>query len=302
MRPMPQLIPGQKSIKMTSVFRGYNHNPIIADGEMFNMTNLCGDKYPLLSPRKKRGISTWDAQGQTPVPLTGIHGRDQLVMIRGTQVFYNFTAVGVTVSASESMLPKQIISFGAYVLIWPDKVYFNTIDLEDYGSMERLFPGENSNITGADVQVNMCRVDGTDYDTAGMTIAADPPSDPVNGEYWIDQSGPNDILKYWYSPTEEWVEVGTTYLKIQCTGIGQGIKEYDAVTISGFEAAGEVDARIYQEIEDLNGTKIVYGCGDNYIIVVGLLNTSQAALEDQEIHIDRKIPALDFICESNTRL
>ncbi|MEE0868651.1 MAG: hypothetical protein U0L70_02535, partial [Ruminococcus sp.] len=37
-------------------FLGYNHNLRIADGEFYNMKNMTGDYYPVLSTRKKRGI------------------------------------------------------------------------------------------------------------------------------------------------------------------------------------------------------------------------------------------------------
>ncbi|MBP5728800.1 MAG: hypothetical protein J6Y48_17150, partial [Clostridia bacterium] len=93
MRRMEQLTQGAQSIQMTSAFRGYNHNEIIADGEMYDMQNLSGDKFPLLTLRQKRGISSYDVEGEPQVPLTGIHGRDQLVFVRGTKVFYDFLEV-----------------------------------------------------------------------------------------------------------------------------------------------------------------------------------------------------------------
>ena len=149
MRRMTQLTPGNTSVKMTSTFYGYNHQEIIGNGEMYDMQNMADDLYPLLTPRVKRGITSWDTEGADPVPLTGIHGRDQLVHIRGAQVFYNFTQVtGISVSAESTALPKKIVSFGAYVLIFPDKKYFNTIQLSDCGSIDRLFSITGSSATG----------------------------------------------------------------------------------------------------------------------------------------------------------
>lgn len=304
MREMPQMIPGQQSIKVTSIFKGYNHNEIISDGEMFDMQNLCGDKYPVLTVRKKRGIYSFPqtrAAGETT--LTGIHGRDQLVFIRGEDVYWNFEKVtGISVSTNEVMLPKKIVSYGAYVLIWPDKIFFNTADLSDCGSMERYWPGEESSITGADISAQMCRMDGTDYDATEITTSDTAPENPENGDFWCDTSGTNDVLRQWDAYTEEWVEVATTFVKITGEGIGTGLKEYDAVEISGLEAIEDSTPKIQAEIDDLNGIKVVYAAGQNYIVVVGLLNTSQEELADNEIHIDQKIPDMDFICESNNRL
>lgn len=304
MRRMAQLTPGQASVKMTSAFKGYNHNEIISDGEMFDMQNLSGDKYPLLALRKKRGITSYDVSGQPSVPLTGIHGRDQLVFVRGSQVYYNFIPVdGLTVSTAEDMCPKRIVSMGAYVLIWPDKVYFNTADGTDHGSMERKWPAANSEITGADVSVMMCRGDGTDYGTGEITVSAEPPATPENGALWLDTSGTDDVLKQWSAYTAEWVEIGTTYVKISATGIGAGLKDYDSVQLSGLEAAsGVTDAKTRAQIEALNGSFIVFFRGDDYIVVSGMVGQAQDALADNEVRADLTIPDMDWVVESNNRL
>ena len=177
MRAHIQLTPGQTSIQMTSAFRGYNHNEIIGDGEMFDMQNMSGDNYPLLSLRPKRGITSLDTAGADPVPLTGIHGRDQLVYVRGSKVYYNLAEVGgIELSTADGMVPKKIVSFGAYVCIWPDKKYFNTANLNDAGSMEWVWEGD-----GEDVTLNMCRGDGTAYNTSDIQINSEPPANPENG-------------------------------------------------------------------------------------------------------------------------
>jgi len=299
MRKMQQLTPGNRTVQMTSAFLGYNHREIIADGEMFDMQNMSDDMYPLLTPRRKRGITSWDVSGQTAVPLTGLHGRDQLVHIRGTQVFYNFTQVeGISVSTDSNMLPKKIISFGAYVLIFPDKVYFNTVHLADCGSIDRLY-----SVTGSSVSATLCRNDGTNYDMANIATGSTAPANPNNGDLWIDQSGDADMLRQYSSATGEWVEVPTTYIKLSASGMGVGLKQYDVVEISGLECAStETSAKAQQQIAALNASMIVYACGTDYIVVSGLLCKSQAALKANTVHADLKVPDLDFICESNNRL
>lgn len=298
MKRMPQLIPGAQSIQMTSAFRGYNHNEIIADGEMYDMQNLSGDKYPLMTLRPKRGISSYDVEGNDPVPLTGIHGRDQLVFVRGTKVFYDFLEVsGLTVSDDEQMQPKRIVSFGAYVLIWPDKKYFNTADLTDFGSMERTFT-----VDGQDVSMIMCRGDGTDYDMSAIATGENPPANPENGDFWLDPTSGNDVLRQWNSGTLEWVEVPTTYVKISATGIGTGLTEYDAIDLSGLAAATGSTDKITAQVEAINGSKIIYFAGDDYIVVAGLISQAQQALAAGDVKADLRIPDMDFVCESNNRL
>ena len=300
MKTMQPLTGGQTSILMTSQFKGYHHEDIISDGEMYDMMNMSGDQYPSLTLRKKRGILSLDAEGNTPVPLTGIHGRDQLVFIRGSQVFYNFVPVqGLTVSTDESMLPKKIVSFGAYVCIWPDRVYFNTIDQTDSGSMGRAW---SSTVTGAGISMIMCRGDGTDM--TNIEVSDNPPESPANGDLWLDTSGDNDVLKQWGAATGEWVEVATTFVKISGTGIGAGLKEYDAIEIYGLEGKAALDEKLKAQIEALNGSMIVYFVNDNYIVVSGLLSQAVETtdLENNTVSAGIEVPDLDFICESNNRL
>ena len=299
MRTMPQLKDGAKTTLMTSAFYGYNHNEIIADGECHDMKNLSGDGYPLLTLRRKRGITSMDVEGQDPVPLTGIHGRDQLVFVRGDTVYYNNNPItGITLSTATAMVPKKIVSFGAYVLIFPDKKYFNTADVTDYGSIDRAYSA-----SGSGISLTMCRLDGSNY-PGGISPGVNPPASPDNGAYWLDESGETDVLRQWSATTEEWTEVGTTYVMISGTGIGAGLKEYDCIEISGMQlAAQDPDAALEAEVSNLNGSMIVYGCGDDYIVVAGLL---RQAVETGDlggtVNADLIVPDMDFICESNNRL
>lgn len=301
MRVLGQLSQKAKTTLMTSSFYGYNHNKIISDGEMFDMKNLSGDEYPTLTLRKRRGISSYDVDGEEPVPLNGIHGRDQLVFIRGTQVFYNLIPVeGLSVSESAAMLPKKIVSMGAYVCIFPDKMYFNTADQSDYGSMERLWSAASSGIS-----LIMCRNDGTNYDMTNITPSYTAPENPANGALWIDESQHPAILKQYMEIAQEWIEVGTTYIKISGNGIGAGLKQYDVIQMSGLELGGnDPDQELYDQVNDLNTSLIVYNAGNNYIIVSGILSAAVEAgdLASATVHADQKVPQLDYVIESNNRL
>ena len=298
MRKMTQIPEVQKSIRMTTNFSGYNHNEVIADGEMYDTLNLSDDLYPVLTVRKRRGITSYDVSGEDPVPLTGIHGREKLVHIRGTKVYYGGDEIsGISVSTDSSMLPKKIVSMGAYVCIWPDKYYFNTVDTTDKGSMESLHEKSGANIT-----LQMCRGDGTNYDMSSISVGTTPPASPTNGKLWIDQSGSVDVLRQYYSPTQEWMEVASTYVKIGATGIGSGLQEYDAVKISNLTAPDTETQHYKDQVDALNGSYIVYGAGENYVIIAGLISKAFAALKGVTVHVDRTVPDLDYICESNNRL
>ena len=294
---LPELMVGKPQNLITTVFKGYNHSPVIADGEMYDMKNLSGRSYPLLDQRPARGITSLDAEGNTPVPLNGISGRDDLILIRGEKVYYNLNEVyGISVSTDESMLPKKIVSMGAYVCIWPDKVYFNTVDTTDYGSMSAT-----TELSGDDVTAMMCRGDGTNYDYSAISKGATAPAEPQNGDFWLDTSGTTHVLKQYDAGTGAWIEVATTFVKIQGTGIGDKFRMYDAVNISGIAADSE-DETILAQAEALNGSKIIYHAGGNYIIIAGLLSQAINIDEEATVKVERPIPDLDYVCESNNRL
>ncbi|MEE1356832.1 MAG: hypothetical protein UHG68_04620, partial [Clostridia bacterium] len=52
-------------------FKGYNHNLRIGDNEFYDMQNMTGKYYPLLSPRAKRGVDDHRF-------IYGICGKDKL--------------------------------------------------------------------------------------------------------------------------------------------------------------------------------------------------------------------------------
>ncbi len=312
MRKMPQIPSVPKQTKMTTTFMGYNHKEIIEDGEMYDMINMSGHLSPILAPRKKRGITEVDPS-HTGLPantLYGIHGRDQLVHIIGQHVYYalNPTPIqGISVSTASNMLPKKIVSFGAYVCIWPDKVYFNTADLTDAGQMGKAWENVYRNAAGeitsyVQVSVSLCRGDGTDYDQTNIAYGPAAPTEPTNGQLWIDTAADTDVLRQYMQSVEEWIEVPTTYIKIAATGIGHGLKEYDVIELSGLQAPDGTDSKVTEQIDGLNTTNIVYFAGENYIVVAGLLSRNVSSLQQRVVRADMTVPDIDFICESNNRL
>ena len=53
---LPMLNELETTRDLIDVFKGYNHNLRIGEGEFYNMKNLSSDYYPVLSPRKRRGL------------------------------------------------------------------------------------------------------------------------------------------------------------------------------------------------------------------------------------------------------
>jgi len=283
---LPNLNASQQYTLMTTQFLGYNANPVVNDGEMGDMVNLTSDAFPLLSVRRRRGIVQ-----QLSAPA-GMLAKDALAIADGSNLIYNgYIVPGIELSTDEDMCPKQMVSMGAYLCIFPDKVYVNTQDLSDCGSMEARYT------TYGEVTASMCRHDGTDYDMTDIVLADEAPSDPVNGMLWIDTSAATHVLKQYAATTAEWVQVVTSYVKLQGTGIGSAFNQYDGVKIYGAETEND---DIADQVDALNGDKILYACGDDYIVVVGFID--QATTLRSGITISRSVPTLDYVCESNNRL
>ena len=105
---------GMASATQTS-FAGLNHTLGAGDGELYHMENLTGADYPLLSSRPPRWkVGTLTQPG-------GLFAHSELCWVDEKGFWYNGERKG-DVTAGE----KQFAALGAYLLIWPDKAYYNT--------------------------------------------------------------------------------------------------------------------------------------------------------------------------------
>lgn len=272
---------------VTDAFRGLDRNARTEDGTFVDMANMSGDDYPVLSTRKARTVAAHISSPQ------GILAKDALAYVDGPNLIYNGNIVeGVTMSVLPSMCPKKLLSMGAYILIWPDKIYVNTADLSDYGYIEQ------KNSYSGSITYSLAKNDGTIYDTP--TVSPTAPADPQNGDLWIDSSGEVHGLFQWDSQSGQWVNIATTYIRIDATGIGAGLSRHDGIELSGCDYTGG-DPAIAAQIQALNGTVIVYDCGDDWITVVGIVD--QAVTEASgAVSAERNVPDMDYVTEAQNRI
>lgn len=288
----PTLNARPRSQQAVDVFAGYNHNVRIQENEFYDMQNLSSDQAPVLSPRKARGLYAENKDVQ------GMIAKDSLCYVDGSTFVINGYPVEMGLSTAAEDCPKQLISMGAYVIIMPDKKYFNTADFSDYGNIEAEYT------SAAAVSFIPCKLDGTEY--SPDYIQATQPTEPANMALWMDTSVTPHSLKQYSSATDTWVSVETTYVKISCPGIGAAFSEYDGVTISGLDGAAltadeeGTEASNAAQLQALEGSHILYGCSEDYIVVIGILNTS--SIITNAVTVSRKMPAMDFIIENDNRL
>ena len=277
----PRLSPRARSRSIIEQFRGYMHGLRLREGEFSAMENMSGDDYPMLAVRKPRGMVT---TLQNP---GGIIEKDAPCWVANGTLYVNGLATGVNgLTGGE----KQRVSMGAYVLIFPDKVYYNTLDPTDTGSMEANYAVSNGSVT-----YTPCDADGNAY-TIGSTGATEPEA-PANGEIWVDTSEDTAVFRQWSQTDVMWVEIPTVYTKMTFTSRGQLpnlFAQYDGVTIAG------------SQIDEINGEKVVYAVGgdtdhDDYLVVIALLEAAQTDT-GQNITVKRQLPKMDYVCECQNRL
>lgn len=279
----PQLTQPATSRTTVEVFSGYNHNARIRDGEFYDMRNLTSDYAPVLAPRKTRGLFLDSGNVQ------GMIAKDSLCYIDGSYFVMNAYRIDMGLSTADDDCPKQLISMGAYVIILPDKKYINTANLTDWGNIDAEVT------TTAAVTFTPCMQDGTAF--SPNYIQPTEPDNPENMALWMDTSSTPHSLKQWSESAGMWSSIATTYVRIQCTGIGKAFSQYDGVTIT---IPDGLTANTAAQLKELNGSAIVYAKDDDFIAVVGLLDEETTI--EEHITVSRKMPVMDFVIENDNRL
>ena len=268
MREAPYLQQRGRNRSITTDFRGLNLSQGIGDGEWAWMQNMDTREYPAVARRQKRvHVATLNKPN-------GLCATDRLCFVDGVKFYYNGFYYG-DVEDSE----KTLVPMGAKIAIFPDKKLFDTITLS-FTDMEQ------KNVSSGTVSVTLAKGDGTPYGeyTEGDTA----PENPENGQLWLDTSGDAPVMKTWSEAQGLWVAEATTYVLVSATGLGQGLKALDGVTVSGLEESG------------LNGDWILTDAGPDYILFTGILQ--KALTQTGEVRVERTCPEMDFVVEKDNRL
>ena len=319
MRTYPTLTEQPTSRDFIEAFGGYNHNIRIGENEFYDMKNLTSTNYPVLSTREKRGtyIAT-DYFKKNEVPVALIE-KDGLCVVTVTDngqeaVWAGFdrytisikrdgeplAAIGTSYGVKE---PRQVVSMGAYIVVFPDGKYVNSIDKNDKGSLGAYYTSEyNNGDNSYNVKIDLCKADGTSY--APNYISQTKPTGTIaNGSIWLDTSSKPSSLKVYSSANGMWSSVMTTYARIGCQGIGKNFEVGDAVRISGITGEEWGDLDYFSEKKAC----IIQAKGDDYIVVIGILNADETYNSDgtsqmNPIEIRRVVPIMDYVFECNNRI
>lgn len=266
--PRLQSVPAKKTT--VAAFTGYDRRPLPREGGLPVMHNLSAEEYPRLVTRKPRGIV------RTLTNPHGLYALNGLIYCDGTTLYHDGTAVaGLTLTDTD----KCFAAIGSKLVILPDKIVYDTVT-------HGFEPMERTNVAQGNTSVRVSLKDGGAYES--VTVSAEPPADPKNGDIWLDTSGEEHVMKLFSSLYGTWQSMAVTYLRLGFAGIGEGLRAGDAVSVDGF-----ADAK-------LNGTFVIASRDTDWLVVAGLVDA--AFDETATVTVRRNVPALDHITECGNRL
>ena len=122
---IPKLNVRPQSREFIQEFGGLDRRPRISENCFSEMKNLTSDFYPALAPRPQRGIV--GSIENCNALLAG----EKLAWVSGNILYWGGEAV-LELTAGESV-PRQLVMMGACIVVFPDNLYYNTVDPEDKG-------------------------------------------------------------------------------------------------------------------------------------------------------------------------
>lgn len=319
---LPKLNSASKGNITISEFRGINRNDFGDTAELFETENITTVNYPYASPRKPGGVfkdSEGNAFGEN---INAIATKQGFCFVEGTRFFFK-TNDGIYRDIGEvSNTEKQLVSMGSYILIFPDKKYFDSTMylhgddeewLEKHGLKWKPYFGSlEAHEEFSKIKISLCDVYGDEYEFD--YVGTDTPQTEKNGYIWLNTSSvPAKIMQYsdtYYG----WVELTTTYVKLTVDGdFTKTFDEYDGVTLSGFPDI----------LQDFNSATVFYYVEKNgaqtEFVIPGIVTPSSLNSEpgftydsatnsatyvnaDEPIIFERLLPDMDYVCELDNRL
>lgn len=138
-------------------FGGYDHRLAAGDGTLWDMKNLTSDLAPLLSARRPRYLV------KTLGKPNGLYAKDGLYWVDGTGFYAGGEKKGDVADGR-----KQFAALGAYIIILPDKAYYNRLTGE-FGGLEESWSGsaklQDGTYAEEEAEANTIYASGADWDS-----------------------------------------------------------------------------------------------------------------------------------------
>ena len=309
---LPELPALKNSRRQMRVFGGLNETFGCTEAEYAADRNFSSRDFPALSTRTPRRR----LRAQT--------GADGMYHLNG---FLLISDGGLTYTPDNGEDPvvrsgvlsagkKKLVGIGTKILIFPDKMAFDTAD----GTLRALGASWSSSES---VEMAPCDAEGRVYTVNSW--GTEEPEEPEDGEVFLKVVTPSSpwnadgTLEVYSSSLERWTAVTLDYCKISATGIGADFAVWDTVTVEGTAAAAA------GVCDDLDGEKVLYDAGEDWLMVRitpggehfygRLLQTGTSAVwnsldgkssltytTDKPLGCERRVPDLDYLTECDNRV
>ena len=302
------------SRSLVRVFGGLNETYACSEAEYSAGVNFSARDFPALSTRKPR------RKLHALTGLNGMYHLNGLLTICGKDIIYTPDDAGAdTVSCTDAVSDsrKALVGIGTKILIFPDKLAFDTAD----GSVSAL--GAAWKAEGQSVQFTPCDAAGKTYQPDGY--GREEPEKPADGQLFLkveDEEHPwssTGTLEVYSTSSGNWTAVPLDYCRITAAGAQKLFAQWDTVTVSGTAAQ---QAGMWEE---LNGDLVVYDLLENGLrvkvtpkgecfygtLVQGADSARWTSLDGKEtrsfavstpVRMERRVPDLDYITECDNRV
>ena len=300
--------------QLLRAFGGLNETYGCSEAEYSAGVNFSTRDFPALSTRTPR------RRLRALTGLNGMYHLNGLLTVCGRDITYtpdDAAAPAVTKLDAVTDGRKALVGIGTKILIFPDKLAFDTAD----GSVTAL--GALWTAAGKSVTFAPCDAAGKTYQVEAF--GREEPAEPADGQLFLkveDAGHPwryDSTLEMYSKNSGSWAAVPLEYCRITAAGLGKLFRQWDTVTVQGAaaEAAGQSP--------ELNGDQIVYDVGEDWLRVrctpqgeyfYGTLVQNAAAAQwqsmdgkqhrsveaAQTVSMERRVPELDFVTECDNRV
>lgn len=301
--------------QLLRVFGGLNEGYACSEAELSREKNFSSRGYPALETRKPRR-KVRDAAG-----MNGMYHLNGLLTVEGTTLRYAPDDGGAAVELENALTDgeKKMVGMGTKVLIWPDKMSFDTAA----GTLSALGSGWQQG--GKSLTVTPCDAAGVVY--TPNKFGATEPESPKNGDVWLKQAEDapwsyRDALKL-YSTAGGWQNILLNYCRVTCEGLGKAFKAGDTVTLTGIPSvvknAYSADFGGDVAVDDVAGDSVILSIAPD---IESVLYYGTCAVTGQsvvwtamdgkttqtfdgpfpDVTAQRRVPDLDWLTEHNNRV
>ena len=295
-------------------FGGLNETYSCTEAEAGSSKNFSSRDFPALSTRIPR------RRLRSVVQMNGIYHLNGLLVAAGKNLIYNSDETPQEAEFFWNAVAdskKKMVGMGTRVIIFPDKIAFDTRDR----SVTKL--GAVWDSGGADVVLTPCDASGKTYTVSGK--GTKEPENPADGQLFLKVNNiqkpysSESVLEVYNEASGNWSAIELKWCRIEAGGIGKDFAVWDTVTVSGVEDGDDLHWK------ELKGDRIVTARGDDWVQVqaepggdyfYGTLTKGREMLRwtgidgkgatmegnTDAFRLERRVPDLDFVTECDNRV